>query len=124
MFIAVIVFEFIAFVGTPAAGNDGILSRRSKETAKSFFIKRLTLIFCPPPGQFETPFLMRAGADGVDVDLVHSHLLGHRLGEPYHGELRRAVGGITGDSALAGAGGNVDNLAAAAPVDHVSRHRP
>ncbi len=43
----------IAFVCTPTAGNDSVLLRRSKATAKSFLIKRLTLIFSPPPGQFE-----------------------------------------------------------------------
>ena len=66
----------------------------------------------------------RGGRHGIDVDAVGTEFLRQRLGETDDGGLGGAVGGEPRASDLARRGGDVDDLAAASPFDHVARRGP
>ena len=60
-----------------------------------------------------------AGRDGVDVDMVLDEVEARALGEADDRRLRRAVDGDERLAATSGLGGQVDDLAAAALLDHL-----
>ena len=60
-----------------------------------------------------------AGRDRVDVDAVLDQVEAGALGEADHRRLRRAVDGDQRLAAASGLGGEIDDLAAVALLDHL-----